>query len=76
MFDDAVKKFDLNESECIIIGDKLSDVMMGERSSCKKILIESQYTSEVDWEGILLTHKIIRKKDLLDACNHILESSS
>jgi D-glycero-D-manno-heptose 1,7-bisphosphate phosphatase len=45
--DDAVREFDLDAENSWVIGDKLSDIEMGERAGCKTALIDSRYARDV-----------------------------
>ena len=44
---EAEKEFNLDLEKCWAIGDKMSDIEMGENAGCKTILIDSRYVQDV-----------------------------
>lgn len=64
--EDAVEEFDLDIKRCWAVGDKLSDVEIGERAGCRTVLLDSRYTRGLD------RHKL---KNLEEATRYILKES-
>ncbi len=71
MIESAQKKWHVNLSQSWVIGDKTSDVKLGENAGCKTILVETGKSGSDAEYKVTPTHKA---KDLLDAAKHILQN--
>lgn len=63
---DAEKEFNIDLKNSWVIGDKMSDIKMGEDCGCRALLVESEYVKNVD---------VMKFKDIYDCANYILVNS-
>lgn len=64
LLEKAAEEFDIDIESSWIIGDKLSDVEMGEKAGCKTLLLESKYVRNI---------KRFKLKSLGEVSDYILE---
>jgi D-glycero-D-manno-heptose 1,7-bisphosphate phosphatase len=67
MLIEAAKKWQLDLSQCYLIGDKSSDIMAGKKAGCHTILVRSGYGKEqlADWKEKELPDRV--SENLLSA---------
>jgi D-glycero-D-manno-heptose 1,7-bisphosphate phosphatase len=63
-FLEAIKEFELDEERCIIVGDKDTDVLMGKGGPCKKILLNSRYSKDLDFKELKDKFNILKANNL------------
>jgi len=51
MLESAAQDLDLNPLECVVIGDKASDIEMGRRIGATTLLVRTGYGTQVDMDG-------------------------
>lgn len=66
LLEDAAHDFDIDLPRSWVIGDKLSDIEMGEAAGCHTALIDSRYVRDVDRKKF---------KDLYEAALSIIETN-
>ncbi|MBI4140866.1 HAD family hydrolase [Candidatus Woesearchaeota archaeon] len=71
MIEQAVKKWHINLSASWVVGDKTSDVKLGENAGCNTILVE---TGKAGNDAAYSVNPTYKAKDLLDAAEHILKN--
>lgn len=69
LIEKAIKKYNINLSKSYVIGDKDSDIILGNNCKCKTILIKNNnYSNTINSNYIA--------NNILDAANYILNSES
>lgn len=71
LLEQAIKDFDLDPNRCWVIGDKASDIKMGETAGCHTILVNATSQDE-----LYLVNPEYVAEDLYDAICHILSIES
>lgn len=70
MIEEAAKRFNIDLEESFVIGDKTSDILMGQRAGCKTILV---LTGNAGKDGKFEVKPDFVVKNLLEAVEIILE---
>jgi len=65
LLESAAKDHDFDPKACFIIGDKASDIEMGQRVGAATLLVRTGYGAEVDRDGTSTPDHVV--KDLLEA---------
>ena len=73
MLEYFINKFNLERSECYIIGDRWKDIVPGHTSGINTIFVGDVYDPPKEYEHIKPDCKC---KDIYDACNYIVETDS
>ncbi len=75
LLEKAAEKFKIDFSRSYMIGDKMSDILTGNRAGCKTILVKTGYGGK-GGEPEMEAKPDYIKKDLLDAVSFILKRES